>query len=374
MGYNAGKYLRPEWAENLVMSKEASPNPLPSSAQLLSLIEVLTRQRDSSLVRLNVMKSLLTLMRPENIKLYDVVKQGDHYGVVLAVWNEGERLHFSEGVMSEDKVEPVIAGSLLEQSLGKDIAILCDAQNGEHECCIPVRMNDEPVSLFLMRGQAPFHAESLDIAMGMISVYRNYLALLQDSQHDSLTRLLNRKTFDAGFSLFLSSVSHCGESVHEGFEDRRSYMEGSHWLAVMDIDHFKRINDTFGHLYGDEVLILMAELMRRSFRQGDRLYRFGGEEFVVLLRDIDFDDAKRKLEAFRETVEKNIFPQVGQVTISIGFTSVNSTSMPTGVLGEADEALYYAKEHGRNMVCCYGELLEQKLVSKKTVHTEAEFF
>jgi diguanylate cyclase (GGDEF)-like protein len=209
------------------------------------------------------------------------------------------------------------------------------------------------------------------MATGMISVYRNYLALLEDSQRDTLTGLLNRKTFDTGFAVFLSSAVHLDAELQD---DRRSHKEGSHWLAVMDIDHFKRVNDTFGHLYGDEVLILMANLMRGSFRQGDRLYRFGGEEFVVLMRDVDFADVKKKLDDFREKVEQHVFPQVGQVTISIGFTSVMPTSTPAMVLGEADEALYYAKGHGRNQVRCYGELVEQKLLAEKTVHTEVDYF
>ncbi|OGS82810.1 MAG: hypothetical protein A2061_11015 [Gallionellales bacterium GWA2_59_43] len=317
------------------------------------------------------MQSLLTLIRPESIRLYDVLKKGDQYSVVLAAWNEGETLCFSDALVSEDRFETVAENSLLAKSLAKGGGCFCGMQGGGYECCIPVLMDDEPVSVFELRGAEPFDDATIAMATGMVSVYRNYLALLEDSQRDTLTGLLNRKTFDAGFAVFLSSAIRSDESLQE---DRRSHKEGSHWLGVMDIDRFKRVNDTFGHLYGDEVLILMANLMRGSFRQGDRLYRFGGEEFVVLMRDVDFADAKKKLDDFRQKVERHVFPQVGQVTISIGFTSVVSTSTPAMVLGEADEALYYAKGHGRNQVRCHGELVEQKLLAPKTVHTEADFF
>jgi len=350
--------------------KTAKYGTIPQD-QLLTLLERLTRYRDSHLVRLSAMQSLLALIRPESIRLYDVLKKGEQYSVVLAAWNEGDVLHFSESILSEDRFEPIAADTLLAKSIAEGSGCFCGMQGSGYECCIPVLMDDEPVSVFEIRGDKPFDDAAIAMATGMISVYRNYLGLLEDSQRDTLTGLLNRKTFDTGFAVFLSSALRSDESLQD---DRRSHKEGSHWLAVMDIDHFKRVNDTFGHLYGDEVLILMANLMRSSFRQGDRLYRFGGEEFVVLMRDVDFADVKKKLDDFRQKVEGHVFPQVGQVTISIGFTSVVSTSTPAMVLGEADEALYYAKGHGRNQVCCYGELVEQKLLAEKTVHTEADFF
>ena len=71
------------------------------------------------------------------------------------------------------------------------------------------------------------------------------------------------------------------------------------WLAVVDIDHFKLVNDRFGHLYGDEVLILVANILRSSFRNQDRIFRFGGEEFVVLLRAATLENARQGFDRFR---------------------------------------------------------------------------
>lgn len=352
-----------------------TPKPhSPSSDELLHSLDVLTRHRDSSVVRFSALQALLSLVRPDSARFYDVVKKGEQYRVVLSAWSEGGKLHFNDEALLDERFESVDTNSVQGKAIREKGGCHCSMSDGGYECCIPVLMNDEPVSLFEIRSREPFSDEVMGIATGVVAVYRNYLALLEDSQRDSLTGLLNRKTFDEGFSIFLTAAIRSDEAARENHHDRRSHKDDSHWLAVMDIDHFKRVNDTFGHLYGDEVLILMANLMRSSFRQGDRLYRFGGEEFVVLMRDVNFVDARRRLDAFREKVEQHEFPQVGQVTISIGFTSVSSVSMPTEVLGDADQALYYAKEHGRNQVCCYGELVEQNLLSKKTVHTEAEFF
>ena len=133
---------------------------------------------------------------------------------------------------------------------------------------------------------------------------------------------------------------------------------------MIDVDHFKRVNDTFGHLFGDEVLLRMGELIRKTFRHSDRLFRFGGEEFVVILNAVDESLAYASFNRFRLSVEQHEFPRVGKVTCSIGFTAVSPLDVPTDVVGRADEALYHAKEHGRNQVCCYERLVAEGLISR----------
>lgn len=194
-------------------------------------------------------------------------------------------------------------------------------------------------------------------------IFGNQIRLLDYSELDSLTRLLNRKTFDETFDrLLVSSSAASSAATHP---DRRSSEEESPaWLCVVDIDHFKRINDSFGHLFGDEVLLRMGDLMRKTFRDSDRLFRFGGEEFVVILNAPDEELAAAGFERFRSSVETHEFPQVGKVTCSIGFTAVTKMDVPTDVVGRADEALYFAKENGRNQVCCYEQLLAQGAIAK----------
>lgn len=194
----------------------------------------------------------------------------------------------------------------------------------------------------------------------LVRIFGNQIRMLDYSELDSLTRLLNRKTFDETFDRLLTAALAprceclpCNERRHDEVNDSPA------WLCVVDIDHFKRINDSFGHLFGDEVLLRMGDLMRRTFRDGDRLFRFGGEEFVVILNADDVQLAAAGFERLRRSVEEHEFPQVGQVTCSIGFTAVSSLDVPTDALGRADEALYYAKEHGRNRVCGYESLLAE---------------
>jgi diguanylate cyclase (GGDEF)-like protein len=165
------------------------------------------------------------------------------------------------------------------------------------------------------------------------------------------------------------------DATAPGQAERRHHNgEEKQWLAVVDVDHFKGVNDRFGHLYGDEVLILIANLLQSSFRAQDRVFRFGGEEFVVLLRSTNLENARRIIERFRADVESHDFPQVGKVTVSIGFTSVSAADSPVVTLGHADQALYYAKAHGRNRVCHYEELVAGGLLQTVAVNDTAEFF
>ena len=117
---------------------------------------------------------------------------------------------------------------------------------------------------------------------------------------------------------------------------------------MFDVDHFKRINDRFGHLYGDEVLLLLAQLLRRRFRGEDRCFRYGGEEFAVLLAPTDEDGARTAVERLRHDVERHPFPRVGQVTISLGCVQLRPGLSPTDLVDLADRALYEAKRGGRN--------------------------
>ena len=136
---------------------------------------------------------------------------------------------------------------------------------------------------------------------------------------------------------------------------------------MLDLDHFKRVNDDFGHLYGDEILVHFANLMRTTFRSADQLYRFGGEEFVVIFGVEPRErGGEATLERFRRAVEAHRFPGVGKVTVSIGFARVADALTPAPILiDRADEALYYAKEHGRNRVCGWEALVAAGEVKPK---------
>lgn len=205
--------------------------------------------------------------------------------------------------------------------------------------------------------------EQVRLVSGILRLYQNFQNLLDYGERDALTELLNRKTFDGAFlkatvaqpSLMEPVID--GQRIADGGAPTVTRNSGHYWLAMLDIDHFKRVNDNYGHLIGDEVLLLLARLMRSTFRFDDQLYRFGGEEFVVLMRCNEQAQAEMALQRLRNRAEHYQFPQVGHITVSVGFTAVKPGDSPSGAIERADKAVYFAKEHGRNQVCSYEALL-----------------
>jgi len=125
-------------------------------------------------------------------------------------------------------------------------------------------------------------------------------------------------------------------------------------LAVIDIDHYKKVNDTYGHLVGDCVLRELAGILKKTFRSSDCVARYGGEEFVVVLPFSRLKDACRKLEELRRKVEKHRFCKERKLklTISAGVAEYKKGMSIKDFLRKADENLYRAKNTGRNRVVC----------------------
>ena len=198
----------------------------------------------------------------------------------------------------------------------------------------------------------------------LLRIYSNQFVLMDKGESDALTGLLNRQSFDARMRKVMNGemlVGRNGQSAGMSF-------------AIIDIDYFKHVNDTFGHLFGDEVLLLMARLMTRTFRQSDMLFRYGGEEFAVLLTE-KLDKALIGVERFRAAVEAYEFPQIGHKTVSIGVVEIAPGELLSSVIDKADKALYYAKYAGRNRIGVYEHLREKGLVGEaQNVGGDVELF
>jgi diguanylate cyclase (GGDEF)-like protein len=183
--------------------------------------------------------------------------------------------------------------------------------------------------------------------------YCHQLQMLQGTYRDALTGLYNRRAFNEKMQQLLEpSENH-----------RRRALSYSPTVYVMlDIDHFKSINDSMGHLYGDEVLLLLAQQMTDSFRENDLLFRYGGEEFAMVLMDITAQQAHQSLARFGEKIAAYDFPDVDQLTVSIGFTDFDKNLSMDELINQADTALYYCKTTTRNAVHSYQELLAKDLI------------
>lgn len=158
---------------------------------------------------------------------------------------------------------------------------------------------------------------------------------------DTLTETYNRRKFDEMV-------------VHE--HQRAAQGQAPFSLIMFDIDHFKRVNDRFGHSVGDLVLQQLSRLIRGLIRQGDLLIRWGGEEFLILLPTTQLEEAGPFAERIRQEVEKEQFKGAGSVTISLGVAQLRKNDSTDALLKRVDNALYLAKQQGRNRVVLCSEL------------------
>ena len=340
---------------------------------LLDHLVEITGHRDHDLLDVSVMTALLNMVGVKHARVLELFQSRGDLLIRPRIWiSDGKVQTVDED--SEQAGEPIVMFPGLVSCIAQRKNRMEEARaDGQHALWIPIWQNDKVSTCLEIVNDKPFSTQMLQVMEGILSVYRNYQSLLDYSERDSLTGLLNRKTFDEKFARMVHARSSDQLSTLSEGERRQQADLKSQWLAVIDIDHFKRVNDVFGHLYGDEVLILVANVLRASFRSQDRVFRFGGEEFVVLLRSATLADAQMVFERFRENVAQYAFPQVGQVTVSVGFASI-AQETPVVILGRADQALYYAKDHGRNQVCYYDALLDQGLLHADKKVESVEFF
>ena len=201
------------------------------------------------------------------------------------------------------------------------------------------------------------------IVHGVLEVFSNYYALLDTSQRDQLTGLLNRYSLEINLDRLWNLLSARLHDVDKGGA-RRDPAPQTYWLGVLDIDHFKTINDTYGHIIGDEVLIMVARLLEREFRQSDLLYRYGGEEFIAIISANDLESATQVFARARSKIDQFQFSQVGHVTISGGFCGADPKVLPKEVINRADSSLYAAKKAGRNLIYHYDTLVKEGVLKE----------
>ncbi len=192
-------------------------------------------------------------------------------------------------------------------------------------------------------------AFKIDIVQINYQNYDDYLVTLTDittiqerqlqtekkAYYDGLTSVYNRHKFD--------------EIINNEIKNSQRYHRPLS-MAILDIDKFKNFNDTYGHLVGDEVLIMLAQYVKNSIRDTDVFARWGGEEFVILFREIDVSQAKIVSQKIRESISELEHETAGRVTASFGLTEFKEGDTLETMFKRCDDALYKAKEGGRNRV------------------------
>jgi diguanylate cyclase (GGDEF)-like protein len=232
----------------------------------------------------------------------------------------------------------------------EEIVVSTDSSQDQRHACpsnmephghliVPLKAVDKVVgllNLYLKAGKEVSDGlVNLFAALGnQIGIAVNNARLYEETRsfslHDPLTGLGNRRLME-------TQLEKC-------FEVARRYDEDLS-LVMVDIDHFKRYNDTLGHQAGDQLLAILAKILLREVRRADYVFRFGGEEFLVLLPETGPKHAMEAAERLRMAVETE-----AGVTISLGVAALNGSMEPEELIADADSSLYQAKQNGRNRV------------------------
>lgn len=285
-----------------------------------------------------------------------------HDGVVFV----DEKLHVTAWNRAIERLTGITGHSILGNTWSPDLIHLKDERGkviADDECPISHAMesgtqsfrrltlqgrNKESVSVDIQitpvlqsDGVARGAAVILHDASSQITLEERVESLSERATQDPLTKLSNRAEFDHGLKTFVKTHLEHGEPCS---------------MIICDIDHFKKINDVYGHQAGDDALIRFAGILQGHARDGDLVARYGGEEFVILCADCDNATATRRAEALRRAISAHKQPSLGNkcITASFGVTEVQGGDTPETFLNRADRALLQAKDNGRNMVVQLG--------------------
>lgn len=221
---------------------------------------------------------------------------------------------------------------------------------------IPIYHLETAIGILIIETEYPISERVSMLAVHILNIYANQLWILHKSRLDPLTELLNRQTFD---KKVMEIVSGNGFLLpREEANKKRGW-----YLAIVDIDLFKSVNDNFGHVVGDSVIAQVAKLLKNNFRVEDYAFRYGGEEFAILFQAETDSDAYNALDRLRVRVASHLFEQVKQLTISIGFLKLQSADTVSSIVNQADLALYHSKKTGRNRITSCSELVLCKEVA-----------
>ncbi|MCG7499411.1 GGDEF domain-containing protein [Vibrio sp. Of7-15] len=246
-------------------------------------------------------------------------------------------------------------------------------KDGTMEIIVPVVFSEVLQRKIIVESQEDISGY-LSLIQSFVKIYENYLFILNESDHDQLTGLLNRRAFDRKVKSLVQDKKLYSPYSRASVTYSQKDKHRSYWLVVIDIDHFKKVNDKYGHLYGDEVLLKFSQLMGEYFSNTELLFRYGGEEFILILEGNDRGLIYDQIEGFRYFIESTAFPLVGQITVSIGYEEVKPRDYPPIKLELADKALYYVKNHGRNQVCNYAQLVAEGKLSTPHFHDGVDLF
>ena len=329
---------------------------------ILNSVIKITNQRDVDSLEYSLVATLAEMIPVTDISVYKMVDDGYqtqleqtlHLAMQLDPKTGEKDVLWSQGPIVVHKDPDIL------NCFNTALKVNFDQGQSSLRLILPIVCDNKVVAALDIKSNSDL-SRYIKTLEAMMRIYENYLFILNESERDKLTGLFNRRTFDKKLDRLLqfqrNKQLHLVESkIDSEKRSLKPYSEA--WLAIVDVDHFKMVNDKFGHVFGDGVLLLLSHKMKQCFRQTDYLFRFGGEEFVVILEPHPQEQAFETLNRFRQAISSHTFPLVGKVTVSIGYARISESDYPPAILHSADKALYYAKDNGRNCIYNYETLVD----------------
>ena len=334
-------------------------------SSLIASVADTTSHRDRDSINHAVAALVLQFLNAESAVIYRLIDEGD--GPLLSPCVSLTAAHRQpEPTLSQPlEPQPLRRFPVWKECVDQQQARQLIDGDGKISGAWPIESERDVVGILVVEGMRELVSRDAELIGAILRILKNHLAALDYGERDTLTGMLNRKTFEASFEKLRQRLQASSTAT--------TLVEPS-WLALADIDKFTSINDSRGHLFGDEVLLLVAQQMAKCFRGADQLFRFGGEEFVIVLDHASESGARIAFDRFRAAVAAFEFPQIGHVTLSLGYSRITPEDGPTTCVERADAALYYAKNHGRNNVRNFEELVAAGELSARAESADTELF
>lgn len=302
------------------------------------------------------------LSQPTQHKVLPVNTNGNIAALLSADQNtpltehNGKILHIAnllQTTLDVDEILSIFSKEIHSTILHDNLSFVHEQRNinvvlgkrARHSCTYELTIKEDHLGFISFTRKSKFSNADIEMLENMICAVhyplRNallYTEAISAAHKDPLTGVGNRGSMN--------------DSIHREME-LASRHNRSLGIIMLDIDHFKSINDSYGHAAGDVLLQTLVECAEKSVRISDMMFRYGGEEFVILLPETDEAGVLRLAKRIRRRVEKletTIQSQVIKLTVSIGVTTLNNTDDDKSLVARADEALYRAKREGRNCI------------------------
>lgn len=330
-----------------------------TSIDVLDSVVDITAQTESDTISESLITTVLQLTSANQVLVLDYNAEANPQFMVVAC---SDIFLFEE---EKDAIERVLRNCVLS---GENVVEYCTDEN-QSLLASPIRYGEkDEIHAIIFCKAAQLKGDEVQLIEGLAKIYENYQKIISASERDGLTGLYNRKVLTTKIDLLLDRFLIQGTSI---IDDPTHH----HWVCIFDIDHFKQINDALGHVFGDEVILLVTAMMKKIFHDEDILFRYGGDEFVVIMHPQSREEMEATVSEFIDAVNKRDYGQAKEVSISMGAAAISDQELNAiTVLGFADQALYKAKQNGRNQVAFYEDLIASGDLKSLKPEDDVELF